>query len=582
MLAPRIRGALSFVVIVAAAACGNGGPTGSDSTQTPNYTLGLQCTGNNALAIGDPALVPNSGACLGGGASGAEYVAVAFHSTQDSTASVATTFHGVGTDALSGSAPDLLPALQPSFSLTPGASAAGRGELGDQFDWALRERERKELTPLIPAARQAFAARTQGLPSGPRFSIAPGTPNVGDVLTVNTSLTACSAAKNVSARVVAIGSKAIILDDVANPAGGFTDAEYASIAATFDTLVDPIDEAAFGAPSDIDANGGHVYLLFTKEVNKLTPQGSQSYVGGYFYSRDLFPTTAQAGLPACPTSNYAEMFYLLVPDPNATINNNTFTKAKVVQNTIGTTAHEYQHLINSSIKLYVTNADYFEDTWLDEGLAHVAEELLFYHASGLSPRNNIDSTTISASQQRVDAYNNYLASNFGRLMLYLKKPSIYGPYQPNDSLETRGATWMALRYLTDRKSTGDDNAVWQSLVHTNLKGLPNLKAVYGTDVVGTQLHDWSTALETDDLVPAAAQYQIRSYNLRSIYYRLTHQPYQLVRLTLSGDSQVSQTLKASGSAYVRFRVPANKQATFWWSPASSTANGLQVTIVRTN
>lgn len=574
MFAPRIRGALSFALVAAAAACGNGG---TEPNNNGKYTLGLQCNGTAALAVGVPTPVPESAACLGGGASGAEYVATAFLGTTDSTASIPATFNGIDLDAVSGPAPTLLPSAQPSLSLTPGMASEGRGPLGDQLDAMLRERERRVLTPMMGAAREY--RRTHALPSsngGLHLAVTPGVPNVGDVLTFNTSLTACSAAKNISARVVAITNRAIIVADVDNPANGFTDAEYANVGTMFDTLVAPIDEGAFGTPSDIDANGGRIYLLFTKEVNKLTPAGSQSYVGGFFYSRDLFPTTGTSGF-ACATSNYAEMFYLLVPDVTGALGN-VFTKAKVIQNTVGTTGHEYQHLINSATKLYVTDAPYFEDTWLDEGLAHIAEELLFYHASGLSPRQNIDSTTISASQQRVDAYNNYLASNFGRLLAYIKKPSIYGPYAPNDSLETRGAIWSALRYLTDRKN-GNDLAIWQSLVHTSVKGIPNLRAVYGADVI-SQLRDWSVALETDDLVPTDPNYQIRSYNYRSIYYRLLRVPYQLVRQPLSGNGTVSQQMKASGSAYIRFRVPAGQTATFWWNPAV-TANGLQLTVVRT-
>ena len=70
-------------------------------------------------------------------------------------------------------------------------------------------------------------------------------------------------------KVVAITSKAIIVADTANPAGGFTDAEYQSIGVTFDTLVDPVDRAAFGDATDID-NNGHVIMFFTRAVNEMT------------------------------------------------------------------------------------------------------------------------------------------------------------------------------------------------------------------------------------------------------------------------------------------------------------------------
>ena len=48
-------------------------------------------------------------------------------------------------------------------------------------------------------------------------------------------------ANRLDGKVVAITDKAIVVADTANPAGGFTDAEYRSIGVTFDTLVDPVD-----------------------------------------------------------------------------------------------------------------------------------------------------------------------------------------------------------------------------------------------------------------------------------------------------------------------------------------------------
>ena len=40
------------------------------------------------------------------------------------------------------------------------------------------------------------------------------------------------------------------------------------------------------------------------------------------------------------------MFYLLVPDPDGTVNNNKRTKDEVTTLNLGTIAHEFQHLIN--------------------------------------------------------------------------------------------------------------------------------------------------------------------------------------------------------------------------------------------
>jgi hypothetical protein len=113
-----------------------------------------------------------------------------------------------------------------------------------------------------------------------------------------------------------------VLADTTNPSGGFSTADYQRFAARFDTLVYPLDVTNFGAPADIDKNS-KVVLLFTGAVNALTPPKSTSYVGGFFFGRDLFPTdsTAEFG-EGCAGSNYAEMFYLLTPDPTGSINNN--------------------------------------------------------------------------------------------------------------------------------------------------------------------------------------------------------------------------------------------------------------------
>ena len=45
----------------------------------------------------------------------------------------------------------------------------------------------------------------------------------------------------------------------------------------------------------IDENQ-RVIIFYTRAVNELTPSGADSYVGGFFYNRDLFPTS---GTNAC-------------------------------------------------------------------------------------------------------------------------------------------------------------------------------------------------------------------------------------------------------------------------------------------
>ncbi len=249
----------------------------------------------------------------------------------------------------------------------------------------------------------------------------------------------------------------LIVSDLGNPAGGFTSQDYASIAAQFESLVWPVVTANFGVPADFDGNG-KVIAFYTRAVNELTPAGSQSVVGGFFFGRDLFPKTANGRFQACPSSNEAEMFYMLVPDPNGEVNGNVRSVDQVRRLTVGVLGHEFQHLINSSRRLYINQAATWPETaYMEEGLSHIAEEMIFYEASsGLLPRQNIGIEVVRATPARVDAFNSYMGSNAGRFSSYLKDPSTNAPYEPGNlpDLATRGAIWSFLRYLADRGTPG--------------------------------------------------------------------------------------------------------------------------------
>ena len=366
---------------------------------------------------------------------------------------------------------------------------------------------------------------------------------------------------------MAVGRKAMVLADTLNPAGGFTQAEYESIATAFDDVVDDIDTKAFGDPTDIDGNG-HVILYFTSAVNALTPKGAGYYVGGFFYGRDLLPTTSSA-VGTCATSNMAEMFYLLVPDPDGSVNANNFSKAFVSGATISTIAHEYEHLINASRRLYVnTAAGDFEETWLDEGLAHMAEELLFYKRSGLSPLSNISANLLRSNTTYRTSFNDDGISNFGRLGSFLASPSTNSPYAGNDSLATRGATWSFLRYATDQQSASQETVLRQ-LVNSTSTGMANLRNVYGSDLTGL-FRDWATAFALDDVAGAASRYSFRSWNIASVSAALTAAgTYPLATGSLVSGVSKSVTINGGGAAYLRFGVAAGGTGSLsWTAPAN--------------
>jgi hypothetical protein len=327
-------------------------------------------------------------------------------------------------------------------------------------------------------------------------------------------------------------------------------------------------------------------LFFTRAVNELTPTNSAGIVGGFFYSRDLFPRQDSPQLGAgsgCPTSNVAEMFYLLVPDPNGVVNGNIRPLSYVSSVTMATTAHEFQHLINASRRLYVNRAaSDFEVVWLNEGLSHAAEELLFYQQSaGLAPRMDIDSTAFRTNQQNVTAYNYDQAANFGRFKSYLVRPSTSSPYAPDDSLWTRGATWSFLRYAADHRGTGDADT-WYRLVNSTTTGLGTLSNVFGADLTSL-FRDWAVAHVTDDVPNVPTEWQHPSWQFKSVYtyiYSRTPTPnvgYPLATIPLGDATPASVSLNGGAAAYLRFSIAPGTVANVHWR---GTTNAMVMTLVR--
>jgi hypothetical protein len=528
--------------------------------------------------------VSGTGICLSGGTAGADFALIGFYGNPDSSQVQSLTVQSTGATAVT------TVSLAPEFSAAPamGKLRSNINPAQDAFDLALRRSEKQTVPPRVAGARAWYQLRTS---NGVLANAIPSTVSVGQVISLNAQADPshpCDAPINIGARVTAVSNHAVIVADTGNPLPTFSDAEYVSFAATFDTLVYPLDINAFGQPTDIDNNGGRIVIFFTKEVNKLTPRNSQGVIGGFFEERDLFPQTNQPGFDGCAGSNVGEMFYVLVPD-SAAVFSSARDKTDILLGTPGTLVHEFQHLINAGRRLYVNNAPadkIVEDVWLNEGLSHIAEELLYYHVAGLAPRQNITASVLGASQASVDAFNNYQGDNFGRYEIFIRKPSQTSVYAGNDNLETRGATWNLLRYLADHRGASDGDT-WQKLVNTTLTGQTNLANVFGVDYL-TQIRNWATSVFTDD-EPGVTdpKYLEPSWNMRDIFPRLVNPSgtslgkFPLQVAPLGDGSPVNSSVQAGGAIYVRFHVAPSSQASIDWSAGTLPVSALmQFTVMR--
>ena len=549
------------VLTITGVSAGTATLTATSEGQSGSATVAVaaaaaQCTSGTALQmnLGDVRTLTAAqvaSLCLGGGASATEYALISFGNSTVAASTVPVQVAGTNTAAI----------VTPPLALRAGGApalvdpSATSARLGEQ---AFRNRELRDLTPVF--------ARYRASPRPARLTAVPANPTVGSVVQLNVNLSGntCAAPKQLHfATVVAVLPHTIVFADSTAPAGGYTAAEMAAFGTAFDTLGFGLDTLNFGAPTDIDGNG-RIGIFFTPGVNALPGPAGGGFIGGLFASRDLFPVTPNG----CPASNEGEMFYLPVPDPSSTINGNYKDKTTLSNIVLATLVHEFQHLINAGRRIVVNNAPGFEELWLNEGLSHTAEELLYYRISGNAPRSNIGLALLRSTQAQLDAVNTYQIQNLGRLMSLMKAPETNSPYSLVDGLAMRGAIWELLRYSADRKG-GTERALWSALVNTTASGQANFDAVMGD--ITTLARDWAVAQFTGDAgLGVAANYTNPSWNFRSILPAINNGTFPLLTHALAG-TPVNVTLAGGGAAYIRFRVASGVPATI-----TSTSSGAAV------
>lgn len=256
---------------------------------------------------------------------------------------------------------------------------------------------------------------------------------------------------------------------------------------------------------------------------------------------------------------------MLVPDPTGEVQGRAFSTAFVRQRIPNLLIHEFQHLVNDSRRLHVNASPVWEETWLNEAISHVAEELMFYRSSGTAPRQNLGPERLQ-EPGIVDAFSGFQLDNLDRLTIFLQAVESSG-LAGQDLLATRGAGWSFLRYVADRG--GDEGNLWDELVRTTrTSGFENLRRATGiatSELIG----DWSVSLYADDVhTDIAPRFRQPSWNLRAIYPALgslvtgrNGRPYPL-RVVNAGSAGTTRLEVSGGTAgYVRLGVAAGEVGT---------------------
>jgi hypothetical protein len=336
-----------------------------------------------------------------------------------------------------------------------------------------------------------------------------------------------------------VGQRVAIFVDDAAPADGYTTTELDEVRGLFDQHLYPIDTLAFGRESDIDGNGVVVVLL-TQHVNALSPDCNTTgrVILGYFFGADLLPLG-----PNNPGSNEGEVFYGLVPDPS----NSQCTIEQVFARSHlpATFIHEFQHMISYNQHALVRGGS-AEDTWLNEGLSHFAEEL----GGRLVPDVECPNSP--------SCFREFIGGNLENAFEYLASPEDFFLIEPLNStgtLQERGANWLFVRWLVDHFAAepiqGRDLTL--KLVGTNQIGGSNVEAQTGEDF-SRLVGEWQLANYLDDLPgfsESTGRLRYGSWNFRQ-EAEAEQLPYPLVPDITGGiDYTHSGVLRSGSGRHIR-------------------------------
>lgn len=545
------------------AGCIEEGPTSPDADLAAFSLLG-------GLDVGQALSLSSSAAerlFLPGGEGGAEFVVVTFFGTEAEGSQITVGIDG--SELVDVTGPPAGSAGSPPPTTLQTSRPAFPGDV--EFHRELREAEIRELEPRLSAAPWRD---TDGPPPLDRRGVAApapaAVPQVGDTIPLRvlnqSSTDICSNPHQRAGRVAAITPDVIMVSDTASPAE-LSDAQLQELASEFDQLVRPVEVEAFGEPTDIDENG-RVVVFFTPIVN-------QQGVGGFHFAGDLFPRSE------CAASNEGEIFYIISPDPNGEANSNLPVDGEVVaQLATGIIGHEFQHLVNAGRRIYVNNATSFEAVWLNEGLSHIAEELLFYETTGLTPRENISFNRLVSSQEIAQGADRFVVQNLFQYAQYAATPSA-ATFLGSDNSETRGAAWSFLRYAADMEE-GDDTQFWFDLVNSRTRGFDNLNAVLETANGFDLFQAWTASVFSDDQVTDLPPFLTQpSWNHRTILpFFFQDEQFPLDVRVVDGAGSVQVALTGGGAAFFRVSVDPASQGEFRIDLSGSSPEDLRVSVVR--
>jgi hypothetical protein len=403
-----------------------------------------------------------------------------------------------------------------------GVDLAGANRRADGAHYTLLEKNRELLQRLGPA-RQPVAARAN------RAIQTASPPAVGTVLDFRVpdinSNDLCANFTPVQARVVYVGPKAVVLEDVDAPLANRMDGRYRALGMLFESSMYPILEQNFGDPLAMDPwlrNTGRIFMLFSPAVNAL------GNVSGFVTVADFFDRNQ------CASSDGAEIFYAVVPtDPGSGYDG--FTAENWSWWIPSIAIHEAKH-ITSFAERVSRSASTLEESWLEESTAMVSEELwgrtrYYYRQRGNTGYRRSIYCEVRPTWPECEESSLVVLDHFAWLYDYMRSVNTLTPLGPTSASDATfyGSGWALLRWAIDHHSTSEAAFLRALTQETNLSGVRNLEARTGKSFAEL-LGPWSLSLHMDDFqflyqVSTPPELSQPSWNTRDIFRGLSEDFY---------------------------------------------------------
>ncbi len=557
-------------MMVLATACGGDGPTpptsglceGAASPTVVDLQPGQMYVSPDAAAAGCVELAEASG----------RYMLAVVNSNTSPAASVSFRLRGIGGSAAIVAAAEATTAPSRAPDGARPSPAAARA-LGQEIKQRMAHRDmlrrNHELMRSLPTlnGRVVTAGMAAANVTAAAVSMVVGDTSFVRIADIRSEATLCSAVpyEEIRARTVYTGTRAIIVEDIEAPLAGQMDDLLTAMGLEFDQVMWPILIQNFGDPlrldPQLDAND-RIVMVFSPRVNAFDG------VAGYVINCDFGPRST------IPSSNEGEYFYAIVPtdpSPEFFVPSGQLTRPNWRRIMRSVLIHEVKHLTAYAER--ISRGAPFEDTWLEEATAMVAEELFARSVYGVGWKDNVtyqESVYCDVRPGRPECPDApaIMIAHFALLYDYLEKVETLSPLGDppgQDGSTFYGSGWSLVRWMLDQYASSEP-AFLTPLTQGPATGIANLQARTGRPWPEMLAH-WSLANALDDRTGFTPQTMLLahpSWNYRNMYSSLNsdfsnnpdlfNRPYPLVLRPVTFGSFTQPSVQIAGGTAAYFEL----------------------------